>query len=268
VSERTGPASTAPEPAISLLTPGGALRSHLGRWARWVGRHTGTTVLVVGGLLCLSGGALLGGLAAPVAVSLPGVHALRVDPTRTAARPAVKGSLVPGDSRSPTGRTALVVALPSRTLAATAAPPASPGTTARPGPATGGAHTTGSDTTSSSAARGTTGASPVTTTPGSTTPASSTTPAEDGSPSSGSADGTGGSPAASPPAETGGAGTGTSGSSSGTSGSSTGTGASGTDTGTGSATNSGTTGTRTTPTSPAPSSSGLGSLVTGLLGGF
>jgi len=259
VSERTGPASTAPEPAISLLTSGGGLRSHLGRWARWVGRHAGTTVLVVGGLLCLSGGALLGGLAAPVAVSLPGVHALRVDPTRTAARPAGKGSLVPGDSRSPIGRSALVVTLPSRTLAATAAPPTSPGTTARRGPATGGAHTTGSGTTSSSAAggtissaSGTAGASPVTTVPGSTTPASSTTPAEDGSPSSGSADGTGGSPATPPPAETGG----------------TGTGASGSDTGTGSATSSGTTGTRTTPTSPAPSSSGLASLVTGLLGGF
>jgi len=263
VSERTGPASTAPEPAISLLTPGGALRSHLGRWARWVGRHAGTTVLVVGGLLCLSGGALLGGLAAPVAVSLPGVHALRVDPTRTAARPAVKGSLVPGDSRSPTGRSALVVALPSRTLAATAAPPASPGTTARPGPATGGAHTTGSGTTSSSAAGGTTssasgtaGASPVTTVPGSTTPASSTTPAEDGSPSSGSADGTGGSPATPPPAETGGTGTGT------------GTGASGSDTGTGSATTPGGTGTSSAPASQTSSSNGLGTLVSGLLGGL
>ena len=72
----------------------------LGLWpVRTVRRHPGTSVLAAGALLALGGGAILGGLAKPVPVSLPGTHTIIVD--RAAHSASQPGTASPPSTSPP-----------------------------------------------------------------------------------------------------------------------------------------------------------------------
>ena len=236
-----------PQQTISLLTSGSGVMAFLAsvrqarkvpRVRQWVGVHGGTTVLLVGGLVCLGGGALLGGLAAPVAVSLPGIHALKVDPTRPTtelATNAVNALPVPGNDSTSADRAA-------RNIAGASSPHGTEATSGGTGPGV----------TSTGAPAGAAGRAPVTTSSKGGTTASPTTTNVSPAPSSGSGANSGG-------------GAGTPQPSAGTSG---GTSTSQSGTGAGSTTTPAGTGTSSTPAGPPSATNGLGTLVTGLLGGL
>jgi hypothetical protein len=164
-----------------------------------VKRHPGTTVLAAGAVVALAGGAVLGGWAKPVSVSLPSTHTILVDPSSHSDSPP--GSSTPTTTPS---------TAPSPSASSASAPPSSvantPTGTLVPNPAPSGLPGAAVGSDSSQGTSGSSSATPLAGNSSTSTPSDSsgagsgTTPPASASPSG--ADPGGGSTPAPPPVTT------------------------------------------------------------------
>ena len=191
--------------AVADATPGASVDEvsrRTGRSGVWlvraIKRHRGTSVLAAGAVVALAGGAVLGGWAKPVSVSLPGTHAILVDPSAHSDGPPGRAS-TPSTALSPA--TTSPVAPPSTvanasTGAADPVPAPSPPSSTSPVPDPSQVGSDGSASTSSPAGASSTGP----TSDASSSDSGTTAPPSTGSSSGSSPSGGGTAPTSPPPA--------------------------------------------------------------------